>query len=280
MSAPLALFFIVFIIYPLGLLIYLSFFDKFVGMPGRFIGLGNIRYLFGDPVFWQIVRNTAIFVIGDVTIKILIAFGAAILLNKQFWGRRTARILFLIPWMVPMVPAVFTWRWILHREMGILNIVLESLGIIDSPIDWLGTPNLALFVVIMVHVWKYFPFFALMILAGLQSIPDELYEAAKVDGAQPWQQFWQVTIPLMKRILITLYLLSGVWTLGEFVTIWLLTRGGPLYGTHILSTWGFVFAFRQQNLGLAAAVFVWLVPFTLGLIFIITKLLLAENEES
>jgi len=275
--SPLLFFFLFFIVYPLGLLIYLSFCRQFVGMPREFIGLENFRSLFMDPVFWQVVRNTGVFVVGDVTIKILLAFGAALLLNQEFIGRRLVRALVLIPWMIPMVPAVFTWRWMLHRELGIINRALVGFHLIGAPIDWLGEANLALLMVILVHVWKYFPFFTLMILAGLQAIPTEIYEASIVDGANRWQKFRFITLPSIRGVLITLYLLSGVWTLGEFVTIWLLTRGGPLYGTHVLATLGFLYAFRQSNLGLASAVFVWLLPFTLGLIFIVSKLLLTET---
>jgi ABC-type sugar transport system permease subunit len=268
--APLVFFILMFVAYPLLTLIYLSFNEKFIGSPEKFIGLDNFYQLFKEPAYIASVRNTIIFIIADVTIKLSIAFGLALILNRNFRGRSVARASLLVPWLTPIVPAVLTWHWILHRDFGILNKILLVAGIINAPIEWLGK-DLALTMIIIVHVWKYFPFFTLIFLAGLQAIPTELYEVAEIDGADRLRKFRYITIPYMKNLFKTMYLLSTVWTMAEFVIIWLLTRGGPLYATHVFSTVAYVFGFYFYNLGLAAAVFTTALPVTLFLIFLVTK---------
>lgn len=275
--APTLLFFIIFMAYPLGVLINLSFHEKYIGSPSFFVGSKNFQTLLQDRRFLQSVSNTVIYVSGAVSIRLLLSFGLALVLNQKIKGRSLFRGIMLLPWLTPMVPAVLTWRWILNPDYGILNHFLTELNLVTSPILFLGHPTLAKATVIAFNVWKFFPFYTVAFLAGLQAIPVELYEAAEIDGGGKWQKLRYITIPYMRNLFVILYGLSAVWTTGEFVSVWLLTRGGPSYATHLFATLAFEQAFHIYNLGLAAAIFVVVLPFTAGLTILITQFIVRES---
>lgn len=274
---PTLLFFAIFIVYPLGVLINLSFYQRYAGTTGVFIGLKNFQALLQDTGFMQAISNTAIYVAGAVSIRLLFAFGLALILNQKIKGRSFFRGLMLLPWLTPMVPAVLTWRWILSRDYGILNHLLIDLNLLSSPINFLGDPILAKVTVIVFNVWKYFPFYTVVFLAGLQAIPVDIYEAAEIDGASSWLKLRHITMPFMRNLFAVLCALSAVWTMGEFVSVWLLTRGGPSFATHTFATLGFEQAFLNYNIGLAAAMFVIVLPVTVGLTILTTQFLVKES---
>jgi len=274
---PTILFFSIFVVYPLGVLIDLSFHQKYAGSPSIFVGLRNFQTLLQDTGFIQSISNTAVYVAGAVSIRLLFAFGLALILNQKIKGRSLFRGLMLLPWLTPMVPAVLTWRWILSPDYGILNYLLRELHLITSPINFLADPLLAKATVIAFNVWKYFPFYTIVFLAGLQAIPIDIYEAAEMDGANKWMKLRHITVPYMRNLFAILFALSAVWTMGEFVSVWLLTRGGPSYATHTFATLAFEQAFLNYNMGLAAAMFVIVLPFTVGLTILITQYLVKEG---
>jgi len=254
----------------------LSFHHKYVGAPSIFVGFRNFQTLLQDTGFVQSISNTAIYVAGAVSIRLLFAFGLALILNQKIRGRSLFRGLMLLPWLTPIVPAVLTWRWILSPDYGILNHLLSELNLITAPLNFLGDPMLAKATVIAFNVWKFFPFYTIVFLAGLQAIPVDIYEAAEIDGANKWLKLRYITIPHMRNLFAILSALSAIWTMGEFVSVWLLTRGGPSYATHTFATLAFEQAFLNYNVGLAAAMFVIVLPFTAGLTILITQYLVKE----
>ena len=275
--APTLFFLAIFVIYPLGVLIDLSFREKRIGSPARFIGLENFETLLQDKRFLQSISNTVVYVSASVSARLLIAFGLALLLNQKIKGRSFFRGIMLLPWLTPMVPALLTWRWILNPDYGILNHLAAELNLVTSPIRFLGQPTLAMATVIAFNVWKFFPFYTVAFLAGLQAIPVEINEAAELDGVNKWQKLRYVTIPYMRNLFAILYVLSAVWTIGEFVSVWLLTRGGPSYATHLFATLAFQEAFLSYNIGLAAAIFVIVLPFVAGLTILVTQYVVRES---
>lgn len=265
--------------YPIFTALGITLQDKTVGMPGRFIGLENYReLLFDDPVFWQVVRNGFIFTIGSVFFKLVIGMVMALVLNQPIRFRGLFRGLLLMPWVAPTVVTALTWRWILELT-GVFNYLLRSLGLSSMPIPWLAQYGTALTALIMVNTWRGFPFFGISLLAGLQTIPADLYEAAEVDGATAWQQFWHITLPSLRTIILVVTILSTIWTFNDFSIVWLLTGGGPGNATDIFATYTYKLGFRASRLGYGQTVSVILAPVLIGIILILSPLMLrGENE--
>jgi ABC-type sugar transport system permease subunit len=218
-----------------------------------FIGLANYQYVLNDPTFWQSARITSLFVLGAVSINLILALGIALLLNREFVGRNMVRMLALLPWAVPGVVNGIMWKWILNPSYGALNGLLYSLGIIDKYVIWLGSPAGALIMCILADVWKEMPFIMLLLLAALQTIPKDLYEAAKVDGANSFQAFWNITIPLIKPTLFVALTLRTIWALKSFDLIYTLTAGGPSGGTTVIGYYTYLKTFVSLNLGRGSA---------------------------
>lgn len=230
-----------------------SFYEGSIAEDGPFVGLDNYAELFTDPGFWDSVRITIMFTIGTVSGGLALGLAAAVLLNKAFRGRAVVRMLLIIPWALPIVPTVLVWRWALDHQFGVINHLLQTIGVIDSNIAWFNSPTWALPMVILVQVWRTFPFAALLFLAGLQNVPRELYEAAAIDGAGPLAQFRHVTLPGLRTVLAVLALLQTVWALGTDVSIiFLATRGGPAGETRVLSLAAYIEAFDRYDFGAAA----------------------------
>jgi multiple sugar transport system permease protein len=244
-------------IYPLIRSFWISLHGWNLTRPGEghpFLGLGNYRYILTDPTFWSSMRVTTIFVAAAVTLEICLAIGIALLLNRPFPGRTLVRGLALLPWAVPSVVNGIMWKWILNPSYGALNGLLYSLHLTDKYIIWLGTPSLALASVVWADVWKETPFIMLLILAALQTIPKELYEAARVDGANPVQSFFNITLPLIQPVLFVAIALRTIWALKSFDLIYTLTAGGPSAATSVVGYYTYLKTFVSLQLGRGSAV--------------------------
>ena len=249
-------------IYPLIDASYLSFTRCFLTDPtgGRiFIGLSNYINLLRRGVFWIAFKNTLIYVGGVVFFEFLIGFGLALLLNRQIKYRGTIRSLFMLPWVVPSVVVALLTRWAFNSEFGIVNIILNQLGIIESFKGWLKDTSLALPTILTVTTWKMFPFMLVVLLAGLQTIPEEQIEAAKVDGANSLQRFLHITLPHMRELIMIVTLLEFIWMFQYITIIWTTTKGGPIYATTTLPVLIYRSAFKDYNLGYSSSIgVIWL----------------------
>jgi multiple sugar transport system permease protein len=258
--------------YPMLLAIWYSFHQKLFGLPADFVGLENFLANLEDPRFRNAVATTLIYTVVAVTFKCCIGFAVALLLNREFPLRAVLRSLILLSWALPEIAVVLGWNWLLNSEWGALNVVLTRLGLIDQNIYWLSDPALVLPTVIAVDVWRTFPFFTIVILAGLQNINKELYEAAAVDGASAVRRFWHITLPQVVPVLSVALVLATIWNLNDFATIWFLTRGGPGSATEVLSIYTYQVAFSSLNdLGRAASVSTLAMPLLALLIVVLVK---------
>jgi multiple sugar transport system permease protein len=228
-----------------------------VGMgetSGPFIGLDNFLWALTEPTFLSALWNTFIWVFGSVACEMLLGLGLALLLNKSFRFRGAARAVILAPYLVPTVVAVLTWRYMLHDIVGIINAGLVGIGLVKQPLLWLNSQSLAMVSVIMVGVWKFFPFAVIAILGILQSIPQEQYEAARIDGASSFQQFWRITLPYVMPVFLLTTMLRTIWSFNKFEIIYLMTGGGPLDSTTTLPVLVYLKAFSDFEFGRAAAI--------------------------
>lgn len=258
---PAAAILLVFLTYPLGLGVWLGFTDTRVGRDGIFIGTENYDYLFDDPVFWLSVFTTLLYTVAASIAKFGLGLWLALLLNHHLPFKAFLRAIVLLPWIVPTVLSAIAWWWIYDSQFSIISWVLVKLGWIDTYIDFLGEPNLARASVIVANVWRGIPFVAISLLAGLQTIPPSLYEAAVLDGATPWQRFRYVTLPMLSPIIAVVMTFSVLFTFTDFQLIWVMTRGGPMNATHLMATLSFQRAIPGGNLGEGAAIATAMVPF-------------------
>ena len=239
-------------LYPMvrAALLSLQKYDQLFGSY-RFVGLANYSKVLGDPAVWNALRVSAIWVVGSVAGQFLIGLVVALLLHQSWPGNRLVRIVILVPWVMPGLSIGVIWRLIYNPQLGLVNDVFARVGL--PPQTWLADPSLAIFAVILPNVWKAFPFVAVTILAGLSGIPDELYEAAKIDGANAWQRFADVTIPSLRGLIVIVTLLMAVWTFNYFDLPFVLTGGGPARSTEVMPILVYRFAFEQFAYGLASA---------------------------
>lgn len=245
--------------------IVLSFTNKTLfSQSWQFIGVQNYVSVLNDPEFWLAVKNNVIY--GGTTTLLQVGLGLVIslLLIRPFKGNYVARGLIVFPYLVPTIVAVLTFEWIFDDLYGIANTLLVSLGV--GKISWLG-PSLAMFTVILVSVWRFLPFAVLLIMPGLQAIPDSHYEAAKLDGASPFQQFWHITFPQLRSVLYIVALLRGIWMFNNFNLIWIMTQGGPVKKTMHIPILSYTQAFRQFEIGKGSAVAV--AGFSFLIVFIV-----------
>jgi len=257
--------------------LYLSLTNKTVGVPAQFIGFQNYLEIFSDPIYWKVLKNTLVYFITDVTFKLILGMMFALTLNQKFFGRSIVRVLFLVPWAISGMVAATTWRWMYNDTYGIISHGLMNLGIIHKPIPWLSSPYLALISVIIVNIWRGVPFFLFSILGGLQTIDKQLYEAAKIDGAGPVRQFFYVTIPSISSVIVITTMLSSIWTFNDFENIYLVTGGGPLYNSAVISVYTYEMAFQRNDLGKSLSVAGSAIPILLVLMFFMTRRL-AKND--
>jgi ABC-type sugar transport system permease subunit len=255
--APAMLIILVVTLYPFLSSLWISLHKWNLARPqeGRpFIGLQNYVDTIKDPLFLDSLEVTLMFVVAAVTLEILLAIGIALMLNRPFRGQWLVRMLALLPWAIPSVVNGIMWKWILNPSYGSLNGLLYSLGIIDNYIIWLGDPKLALAMVVVADIWKETPFIMLLFLAALQTIPRDLYEAAKVDGSSPVQSFFYITLPLIRPTLFVAVALRTIWALKSFDLIYTLTAGGPSGGTTVVGYYTYLKSFVSLQLGRGAAV--------------------------
>lgn len=250
-----------------------------VGRITQFGTLVNFQELLRDQYMPGIVRQTFVFAFGTVALTVLFSFPLALILNQRFPGAAAARALLLLPWAAPLAITSMTWRWIFHDQLGALNYLLHLLGITQQNIGWLSQANLAFPAVMFVEVWSSIPFMTITFLAGLQSIPPHIYDAAKMDGASPWRELWDMTIPQMKKVFMIVTLLSVIWAFRSFTVIWTITQGNPFYRTDISVTYLYKLAFKNLSFGqgfaLAFATFLLLVVFSI----LYTRVLRSEEME-
>lgn len=252
--APTVLVFCAVIVYPLISAIYLSLFKIFTPtLEGAWVGLDNYRELLTKGEFWTSLRTNLIWTVGTLSLQIVFGVGMALVLHQNIWFRSLARSLILFPYFISTVVAVLVWKWLFNDLYGILNHLMMSAGLIEFPIDYLGTMPNAMISVILVGAWKYFPFVVIAVLARLQSIPDQLYEAARIDGAGPIARFFDVTLPQLREVLVVIILLRAIWDFKEFDLIFLLTGGGPVTSTQTLPLVVYKEAFALNQMGMAAA---------------------------
>jgi multiple sugar transport system permease protein len=257
-----------FLAYPLGLGIWLSFTDTRIGRGGEFIGIENYEWLQGDSIFWVSVFNTLLYTVVASIVKFAAGLYLALLLNQHLPFKAVIRAVVLIPFIVPTVLTAIAFWWIYDTQFSIISWTLKELGLISANIDFLGDPNNARASVIFANIWRGVPFVAITLLAGLQTVPPSLYEAATLDGATRWQMFRYITYPLLTPIIAVVMTFSVLFTFTDFQLIWAMTRGGPVNATHLMATLSYQRAILAGQLGEGAAIATAMIPFLLAAIMI------------
>lgn len=278
---PGILFFTIMVIYPAGYVIYLSFFTegKGLGLEPAFVGLKNYMTVFTSSSFRQIMFNTLFYSFVATACHIVIGMGMAVLLNNKLLKRKTltiGRSLFLVPWAISPSVVAIMFQVMLHPKVGPIGIILRQF---DPTIEFnpLGDPSLSLLTVTLTNIWKFTPFYFLVLLAGLQAIDDGLYEAARMDGATGWKQFTKVTLPLMKNYIITLAVFDFVSTMAYMDLTWIMTKGGPLNSSEVLSTLAYRTSFQNFRFGEGSAIGVLI--FLISILFTTIAMRLMSEED-
>jgi len=252
---PAALCLIGTVVVPIGMAIHMSLYNDVLYKPRdyHFIWLGNYARLAQDPVFWLTLWNSVVWVFGSVGFQFVAGFAAALVLHESFVGRSLARTVILLPWVIPGVVVGLLWEWLYQPNYGVINDILIRLDLLHDRVAWLSNPDLAMPAVVFTNVWRGIPFFAIMLLAGLQAIPGELYEAARVDGAGVLARFWHITLPLLRPIIVVATATRIIWTFNYADLIFVMTNGGPANATQITSTYTLLQAYSNLDFGYAAA---------------------------
>ncbi|SFE04153.1 carbohydrate ABC transporter permease [Roseivivax sediminis] len=256
MLSPAVLVTLAIVFFPMVQTAWMSLHDYVLFRPNDFdwVGLENFRTALSDEVFWISLRNTIIWMGTTIPAQLLLGLVTALLLNQQFPWRPLARALIIIPWALPSVVIALMWVWIYDSNYGVANEFLLRMGLIQQSIPWLADPDYALASIILTLTWQGFPFFAVMILAGLQAIPQSYYEAAAIDGASAWRQFWHITLPGIAGVMMTAVLLRLIWVANSFDVIFVMTGGGPGYATHTLPLYAFIKARTNLDFGYGSAI--------------------------
>ena len=254
---PYLVIFVVFVLYPVGYGLWLA------------RDPANYSKLAADPIFFRTAVNTAVFLVVAVNLKMALALALSGFFVQTRWWIKALSLVFILPWAVPSIPTILSVRFMLNPEWGVINTTIYKLTGLDGP-NWLNDPTLALSLSMLMHIWKSLPFWTLILLAGRLAIPTEQYEAASVDGASRWQKFRFITWPSMKGLYLTSTVLSMIWTLGDFNSVYLLTGGGPADLTHVLATLGIRYL-RLDQIELAMASIVVALPFVLPLVYLMMK---------
>jgi len=252
--APALSVFALVLVYPFVDGVRISFFqDTLMSQARPFVGLDNYRAVFQIPQLGKVLRVSLTWAIGSVVGEAILGMLVALMLNRAFRGRGFFRALLIVPWVMPSVVTAVIWRWLYHSEFGVVNQVFGPMGLFPDKENWLGDPSTALWAVMVANIWRGFPFWMIMILAGLQAIEPDLYEAARVDGARPWQLFRYITLPNLRIVLTITSILSFVGNFNNFTLVYALTEGGPVDSTKILPIFIWETAFKFTRFGEAAA---------------------------
>ncbi len=263
--APVVILLAALVAYPFFTAIRSALSDQTLADAGEFVGLDNFANLFQDDIYLRALRNTLVYTAASVVAKLVLGLALALLLNETFPFRRLVRAAVLLPWIVPTVLGTMAWLWMFNPNFSVLNWVLTNIfGLRGLP--WLTDPALAMVSVITVNVWRGTPFLGITVLAALQSIPPDLYDASAIDGANKLQRFRYVTLPLVMPVLLTALVLSTIWTFSDFGVVYGLTQGGPMNATHVLATLAFRTGLTAGQIGEGAAISLTMLPLLLVLI--------------
>ena len=266
-----------FIAYPFVRGIMLSVTDSRVGVPGNFVGLANFQKIWNDSIFRIAVYNTFLYTAVTTVFKLGLGLWLAMLLNRNFRGKAMTRAFILLPFIIPTVLSTFAWKWMFDPTFSVLNWLMYHLGMITGRINWMGDPDLAMISIMVVNVWRGVPFFAISLLAGLQTISPELNEAAAIDGAKPLQRFWYVTWPLLLPVTMVVVLFSVIQTFADFQIVYVMTGGGPANATHLFATYAYQIGIGTGLLSEGAAISLAMFPI-LFLVVIIQLLYIRRVE--
>jgi multiple sugar transport system permease protein len=250
----------VFIAYPFAMGIWLALSSVSVGQPGAFVGVKNFVKAWNDSIFQQAFRNTFFYTFWATLIKLALGMWLAVLLNRNFRGKRLVRASMLLPFIIPTVLSTFAWRWMFDPTFSVLNWLLFKGGFIVTKLPFLSDGTWAMWCAIAVNTWRGMPFFAITLLAGLQTISPDLHEAASLDGANGWRRFWSVTWPLLKPVTLVVVVFSIIQTFADFQLIYVLTGGGPANSTHLLATYAYQIGVLSGLLGEGAAISLFMFP--------------------
>src|SRR5246127_437201 len=267
-----------FIAYPFVKGVELSVTDTKVGVPGQFVGLQNFEKIWNDSLFRVAVWNTCLYTAATTVFKLALGLWLALLLNNNFKGKAYTRAFILLPFIIPTVLSTLAWKWMFDPTFSVINWMLFRLGLIDGRINWLGDPTLALISVIIVDIWRGLPFYAISLLAGLQTISPELHEAAAIDGARAWQRFRHITWPLLLPVTLVIVLFSVIQTFADFQLVYVLTGGGPANHTHLFATYAYQIGVGTGLLSEGAAIS--LAVFPVLLLVVIVQLLYIRKVET
>jgi multiple sugar transport system permease protein len=264
---------LVVIAYPIYYTVDLSFFKTPPGLQLKdktFVGVDNYTAILTSDVFWRVTLNTVIWTLASTLIAFVLGYASALALHRDFFGRSILRAILIIPWVISAVAASYIWKWIYHSDFGIIGAVLVQLGLANRPPNFIDSVNTVLPSLIVVNIWREFPFAMIMLMAGLQTVPEQLLRAAQVDGASAWQRFWHVTFPHLRGVSTVTVLLLAVANFNSFIIPWIMTGGGPSNASHIWITHIYELAFGRQRWGVASAysVLLFLILMTLGYFYV------------
>jgi multiple sugar transport system permease protein len=276
LTTPSVLILLLFIAYPFVLGIRMSLSQWIVGQEPTFIGLQNFTRNFGSTIFTRTVFNTFIYTAAATVLKLVFGMSLALVLNNTFRGKGLVRAAFLLPWIIPTVLSTLAWLWMFDATFSVINWFLRYFGVVQRGVNWLGDPVLAMTSIVVVNAWRGIPFFAISLLAGLQTISQELYEAAAIDGANAVQRFRYITLPLVKPVLLVVLLFSVIWTFADFQLVYVLTRGGPANSTHLFATLAYQVGVVSGQLGEGAAISLTMFPM---LVVVVVVLLMYLRKE-
>src|SRR5215207_2355218 len=275
---PTALLLGLFIAYPFIEGVLLSLTNQRVGVPGEFVGLNNFVKIWNDSIFRTTVWNTFWYTAVTTVFKLALGLWLAVLLNRHFRGKALVRAFILLPFIIPTVLSTFAWKWMFDPTFSVLNWVFFKLGLIGGRINWLGDPDLAMLSIMVVNVWRGVPFYAISLLAGLQTISPDLHEAAAIDGARPWARFRHITWPLLLPVTMVVVLFSVIQTFADFQLVYVLTGGGPANATHLFATYAYEIGVGTGLLSEGAAVSLAIFPVLL--LVVIIQLLYIRRVET
>jgi multiple sugar transport system permease protein len=259
--APALFLLLLLVAYPFAMAVNFALSNSFIGRPSHLVGLKNFINLWDSDAFRQTFQNAFVFTGAAVACKVVLGIALALLLNQQLWFKRMIRGAVLLPWVIPTALSTLGWWWMFNSLYSVVNWTGLALGIMDPPgPNWLGQRYYAMTAVVVVNIWRGLPFFLITILAGLVSIPRELYEAAEADGAGPVARFWHVTLPLLKPVLAIVVLFSTIFTFSDFNIVYVLTHGGPINSTHLFATLARQVGLETGRIGEGAAISLYLFP--------------------